>query len=314
MELQRKGGVRGWEVAKVREAIADILFPKETDTSLLGVMRVFANTKEKPNTKQKYEQTIKRIEQWKGAAAKRIEFGDVNVDFLKKFEKHMTDAGLNPSSRSIHMRNLRTVFNYAIENDLTSAPYPFRKFKIKAVQTQPSALTLEQLRKLWNCEPAFKAQRYCLDIWKLIFCLIGINMADLYDLEKIKQGRIEYTRKKTGRLYSVKVEPEAMGLIEAHKGRKALLDIGQRYKHVHMATAQVNKKIKEVAKQIGLPPITVYTARYTWATLAAGIDIPIEVISQALGHSYGLAVTLGYIMPDRRKVDEANRKVLDLLK
>lgn len=48
------------------------------------------------------------------------------------------------------------------------------------------------------------------------------------------------------------------------------------------------------------------------ATLALSIDTPIEVISQALGHSYGQAVTLGYIMPDRRKVDEANKKVLGL--
>lgn len=40
---------------------------------------------------------------------------------------------------------------------------------------------------------------------------------------------------------------------------------------------------------------------------------PIEVISQALGHSYGQAVTLGYIVPDRRKVDDANKKVLQLL-
>lgn len=35
-----------------------------------------------------------------------------------------------------------------------------------------------------------------------------------------------------------------------------------------------------------------------------------EVISQALGHTYGMAVTLGYITPDRRKVDEANAQVL----
>ena len=50
-----------------------------------------------------------------------------------------------------------------------------------------------------------------------------------------------------------------------------------------------------------------------WASLALGIDTPIEVISQALGHSYGQAVTLGYIMPDRRKVDDANSKVLGLI-
>ena len=64
---------------------------------------------------------------------------------------------------------------------------------------------------------------------------------------------------------------------------------------------------------MGLPPITTYTARYTWATMAMELDIPIEVISQGLGHSYGLAVTLGYIVPDRRKVDEANQKVLQLV-
>lgn len=55
---------------------------------------------------------------------------------------------------------------------------------------------------------------------------------------------------------------------------------------------------------------------HLWHTTQAtgkSIDIPIEVISQALGHTYGMAVTLGYIMPDRRKVDQANRKVLDLV-
>lgn len=75
----------------------------------------------------------------------------------------------------------------------------------------------------------------------------------------------------------------------------------------------VNRHLKDIASDLGLPPITTYTARYTWATLALSIDTPIEVISQALGHSYGQAVTLGYIMPDRRKVDEANKKVLALL-
>ena len=75
----------------------------------------------------------------------------------------------------------------------------------------------------------------------------------------------------------------------------------------------INRHLKDIASDLGLPPITTYTARYTWATLALSIDTPIEVISQALGHSYGQAVTLGYIMPDRRKVDEANKKVLNLL-
>jgi len=138
-------------------------------------------------------------------------------------------------------------------------------------------------------------------------------MADLWQLRSISQGRINYTRQKTGRLYSIKVEDAAKSLIKAHKGKNYLVDIAERYKSVHVATAQINKNLKDIASELGLPPITTYTARYTWATLALSIDTPIEVISQALGHSYGQAVTLGYIVPDRRKVDEANKKVLALL-
>ena len=138
-------------------------------------------------------------------------------------------------------------------------------------------------------------------------------MADLCNLVKVSQGRINYTRQKTGRLYSIKVEPLAMDIIKRHPGRGQLLDILDRYKSIHIATSVCNRHLKAIATELGLPPITTYTARYTWATLALSIDTPIEVISQALGHSYGQAVTLGYIMPDRRKVDEANKKVLGLI-
>lgn len=151
------------------------------------------------------------------------------------------------------------------------------------------------------------------EVWLLTFALIGINLVDLANLQTISQGRINYTRRKTGRLYSIKVEDCAKRLIQAHRGKNYLVDILEHYKDVHVATSMLNRHLKDIASDLGLPPITTYTARYTWATLALSIDTPIEVISQALGHSYGQAVTLGYIMPDRRKVDEANQKVLALL-
>ena len=217
------------------------------------------------------------------------------------------------NSRSIHLRNIRTIFNFALNHQLTTAPYPFRQYKIKSAPATPIALTLEQMRKLWRYQPQNEAHAYALDIWKLSFALIGINMADLAQLRSISQGRINYTRQKTGRLYSIKVENVAKTLINAHRGKIYLVDVLEHYKSIHVATNMINRHLKEIASELGLPAITIYTARYTWATLALSIDTPIEVISQALGHSYGQAVTLGYIMPDRRKVDEANKKVLNLL-
>ena len=61
------------------------------------------------------------------------------------------------------------------------------------------------------------------------------------------------------------------------------------------------------------PDISSYWARHTWATIAAELDIPKETISAALGHEIGSEVTSIYINFDRKKIDEANRRVIDYL-
>lgn len=313
--VMQLGNVRGLSTAKVRDKVADYIFPSDDiDTGFMAVMHNYMSQCQKPNTRDKFAQTALHIKRWLGAkGARALQFADITPDWLQAFDRYMVSYCPSINSRGIHLRNIRTIFNHALNHHLTSAFYPFRQFKIKSVPANPTPLTLEQLRMLWYHRPSFEAQRYALDIWRLIFSLIGINMADLWQLRSISQGRINYTRQKTGRLYSIKVEDCAKSLIKAHRGKNYLVDIAERYKSVHVATAQINKNLKDIASALGLPPITTYTARYTWATLALSIDTPIEVISQALGHSYGQAVTLGYIMPDRRKVDEANKKVLALL-
>ena len=313
--IMQLGNVRGLTTAKVRDLIAEYIYPSDdTDTGFLATMQRYKDSCEKPNTADKFSQTITHIRRWLGArGARQLQFADIDPDWLASFDRYLVTYCPSVNSRSIHFRNIRTIFNYALNHQLTTARYPFRQFKIKSQPANPTPLTLEQLKLLWSHQPINDAQDYALDIWRLVFALIGINLVDLANLQTISQGRINYTRRKTGRLYSIKVENVAKSLINAHRGRKSLVDILEHYKDIHVATSMINRHLKEIANELGLPPITTYTARYTWATLALSIDTPIEVISQALGHSYGQAVTLGYIVPDRRKVDDANRKVLELL-
>ena len=313
--VMQLGSVRGWSTAKVRDKIAEYIYPSDdVDTGFMAVMQSYTNQCDKPNTKDKFDQTATHIKRWLGAkGARTLQFADITPDWLTAFDRYLVNYCPAVNSRSIHLRNVRTIFNFALNHQLTTAPYPFRRYKIKSAPSNPTPLTIEQLRLLWSHHPHTPAQTYALDIWRLTFALIGINLVDLANLKTISQGRINYTRRKTMRLYSIKVEDCAKRLIQAHRGRNTLVDILQRYKSVHVATSMLNRHLKDIASDLGLPPITTYTARYTWATLALSIDTPIEVISQALGHSYGMAVTLGYIVPDRRKVDEANRKVLALL-
>ena len=58
------------------------------------------------------------------------------------------------------------------------------------------------------------------------------------------------------------------------------------------------------------PKISQYWCRHTWATIAAELDIRKETIAAALGHG-GNSVTDIYINFYMRKVDEANRRVID---
>ena len=313
--VMQLGSVRGLSTAKVRDMVAEYIYPSDDiDTGFMAVLQSYMSNCEKPNTKDKFAQTAMHIKRWLGGkGARALQFADITPDWLHNFDRYLVSYCPSVNSRGIHLRNIRTIFNYALNHQLTTAFYPFRQFKIKSQPANPTPLTLEQLRLLWSHHPQSDAQKYALDIWKLTFALIGINMADLWRLRSISQGRINYTRQKTGRLYSIKVEDAVKSLIKAHKGQDTLIDLPQHYKSIHIATNMINRHLKDVASELGLPPITTYTARYTWATLALSIDTPIEVISQALGHSYGMAVTLGYIMPDRRKVDEANKKVLGLI-
>ena len=67
---------------------------------------------------------------------------------------------------------------------------------------------------------------------------------------------------------------------------------------------------KKIRKPL-FPDLSSYWSRHTWATIAAELDIPKETISAALGHNIGSAVTSIYINFDYKKVDDANRKVID---
>ena len=73
--------------------------------------------------------------------------------------------------------------------------------------------------------------------------------------------------------------------------------------------------MSKIVKRIDpiIPDISTYFSRHTWATIAYEIGIPIDVVSQALGHSMGNRTTLIYVKPNQEKVDEANRRVIDYL-
>jgi integrase len=202
------------------------------------------------------------------------------------------------------------VVNAAIDDGILTT-YPFRRFSIKKTETAKLALSVHQLREMIHAE--LQSGWGYRDMFVLSFLLQGINIGDLCRLtvDCYDGERLRYRRSKTGKLYNIKVEPEAAAIIERYRGQqgKWLLNILEHWDADNSYRSKYNKRLKQLFPQF--PHMSSNVALHTYATLLGEIDVPIEVISQAMGHSIGSSVTAIYIKHDQRKVDDANRRLFD---
>lgn len=252
-----------------------------------------------------YQETLKKVENF--CRPFEVCFDDINLLWLEEFSNSLSE--LSPNTKNIHLRNLRAVNNLAIDCGITQN-YPFRQFSIHPVPTKKKNLSVEVIRKIATVKlpPRLSCYR---DMFMLSFYLMGINIIDLCHLTVIKEDRIEYERAKTHKPYSIKVWPEALSIISKHKGQSQLLYILDHYKDYRSFYQRYTKALQEIAQIIKIPTLTSYYCRHSWATIASEIDIPKETIAAALGHGMGNPITSIYINFDIKKVDVANRKVID---
>ena len=329
ISLADSGKLPSMEATDIRSAIEERLNPaaaekkreKKRNENLFATRYLKFTESKTGSTKRIYTQTYKRMLEYAGERLKELAFEDITKEWLISFDNYLAPQSPSRNARNIHLRNIRAVFNEAIDDEITTF-YPFRRMHIRNVATRKRNLKVEDLRKLFNFPCEAHAVQY-LDMFKLMFMLIGINTIDLCHLKKIDaEGRVTYYRAKTNRLYSIKVEPEALEIINKYSGEKWLLNILDRYKDYIDYNKRINRALKKIGpvKRSGLggkkdyeplfPDISTYWARHSWATIAASLDIPRDTIAHALGHGNN-TITDIYIDFDERKIDEANRRVID---
>lgn len=318
IDLERKG--LSYSNVRLKQIIeSELNGESKHSVMLLDLLEEYKSTKTKKNTIETFDQTRQKIEK----SGMNTSIDDINVAWLNKFHAFCINDGLAINSTAIHLTNIRTIINYAIDNELTTN-YPFRKYSIKKEKKTKSTLSIEEMKLFRNFECEEHLNRY-RDYFFLTFYLCGINLVDLVNLKEIKKGRIEYHRAKTNESYSIKVEPETMEILNKYKGNEFLININETYADYRSFNSKLNKWLKKFGsvEYVGkkgkrrykplFEEISIYTARRTWATIAAEIGIPDEVISQALGHDTTNPTTAIYINRNLQKIDEANRKVIDAI-
>ena len=303
------------DITVIKSLVSEALFcksqsdehPEDNATLFLTHYNEFAETRPSKRTQDIYKATASRMRAFDKQIDK-LHFEDITVAWLTAFDKFLAKTSPARNARNIHFRNIRAVIRDAFKADLTTA-HPFDRFPIKPEPTRKRSLPIDTLRKIFSAEVETWQQKY-LDFFKLSFMLIGINVVDLCALDAINDGRIDYLRSKTHKPVSIKIEPEAMEIIEKYRGENKLLNFVESYNNYRHFYNNLCKGLKEIKEKLGIKELTSYWARHTWATIAYSLDIPKETIAHALSQG-NYTVTDIYIDYDIKKVDEANRRVLD---
>lgn len=190
-------------------------------------------------------------------------------------------------------------------------------------------MTVDQIKAIAELDyttilqPGTNRFNFARDIFLISFCLVGMNGVDLFNCTDYKNGRITYQRTKTKERridnaeISIKVEPEIQPLIEKYRdpSGERVFRFYKMYSNMDTLSAAINKGLKKIGALIGVDDLEFYAARHSWATIAAndaGVDK--YTVHTALNHvDDSMRVTDIYIKKSWDPIDQANRKVLDLL-
>ena len=261
-------------------------------------------------SRQGYVTTVTHIRRFH--KQKKLYFEDVTPDWLKKFHAYLTETkGLKDGAVGIYMRYFRAIFNQEISAGRIKAEiYPFGKNKYRppASNKVKKALRLEEVEKIFQYEPKSETEHWARDMWLFTYMANGMNVKDLAFLryENIVGDEIHFVRSKTRnstienqktiqvflhedlRMIMEKwgkpeIKPSTFIFDILHQEDTSALQV---YRDVNMAIETINKYMINIGQTLGLSRrVTCNVARHTYSTVLKRANVPIEMISESLGHT-----------------------------
>ena len=276
----------------------------------------------KHRTAEKYTTTLNSFLRF--LEGKEISWKKMDALLMMAYETYLSDVGICPNTSSFYMRNLRAIYNRAVEQGLTVQQYPFRQVYTGIDKTVKRAVSIPVIRRLQDLDLASQPlMDWARDMFLFSFYTRGMSFVDLAFLKKkdLRYGILSYRRKKTGQWLFIKWERPMQDIIDKYytEDTPYLLPVirdmekDERRQYIN-ASHLINNKLKKLGERIGLSiPLTMYVARHGWATIAHSRNVPLSIISEALGHESEKTTRIYLASMDTSVVDNANKMILNLL-
>ena len=275
----------------------------------------------KVRTAEAYASSLNSFQRFWGEQGD-MAFEDIDAALMTEYEAYLEQDGKCPNTVSFYMRNLRTLYNRAVEEGLTENRFPFRRVNTRVEKTVKRAVTAEIIAQIKELELSLHpALEFTRDLFLLCFYLRGMSFVDLAFLKKkdLQNGVLVYRRRKTGQQLCIKWEPSMQEIVRKYTDPESpymlpiIKESGKDERRQYLnASHLMNRKLKKIGRMIGCPiKLTFYVSRHGWASIAQSQHIPLPVISEALGHDSEDTTRIYLALLDTAVVDRANSKVIN---
>lgn len=272
-------------------------------------------------TAETYNAALRQLQRfW---ASGDMKLSAVTADLMEQYQHFLRSRDLAMNTVSFYMRRLRAVYQRAVMQGLISDSHPFSHVYTGIAKTQKRALSVNDIRAIRRLQLDNHHLIFARDLFLFSFYTRGMSFVDMAYLDNscLRDGILSYRRHKTGQQLRIRWEPCMQAIVDRHKlsTGKYLLPIicrsnGKERNQYRHRQSVVNKNLKEVGRLAGLTTgLTMYQARHSWATIASELQVPLGVISHALGHTNARTTEVYIRGVDSTMVDQTNQRIAMLI-
>ena len=276
----------------------------------------YGESRRTDKTRESYAYAAKVLRLYCSARGLRaLTFDDVNYARLVDYARWLSETK-SPATRHMFESYVRAAYKDAQKRRLVSRDLdPYYDYSIKPVPLKDiDCLTAKQMRRLMLYEPKQAGLQMGLDVALMSFYLCGHNLIDLYEMGLPKDGACQFVRHKIEHRYQrevkIRIEPEFQSLIDKYKGDGMLLKFKATYPNYDSFRHKIAHRLRELSTDIGFN-VSMPRIRRTWATIAAELDCPSDIINKSMGHVDKTVNDRSYVEYKWWKTAKWNRKVID---
>lgn len=215
---------------------------------------------------------------------------DFTGEVIRAYEVYLkTEKDLCQNTLIRYMKALKKITNRCLAHDWIQKD-PFAGIKFREEPTEPEFLTLEEVDRIYNCNPGSKRLEVIKDMF-LMSAFTGLAFTDVSQLTEDhivtdNDGNkwIRKPRQKTKQMSNIPLLDVPLAIIEKYQGDKKAAKKGVL---LPIPCNQVmNRYLKEIATICKINKhLTMHTARHTYATLCLSQGVSLKNVSKMLGHA-----------------------------